>query len=67
MIEEARSSAIADVDTFCERLDVSLFPEEEAQLGHAADKRRRELAAGRGCARDAVAVSPPAAGWPGTG
>jgi 4'-phosphopantetheinyl transferase EntD len=56
VIKEILSSAIAGVDTFCDRPDVTLFPEEEAQLGKAVDKRRREFTAGRGCARDALAA-----------
>jgi 4'-phosphopantetheinyl transferase EntD len=43
------------VETREDRLDVALFPEEERSLGRAVDKRRREFATGRACAREALA------------
>jgi enterobactin synthetase component D / holo-[acyl-carrier protein] synthase len=46
---------VSAVETREDRLDVELFPEEELALRHAVEKRRREFATGRACAREALA------------
>ncbi len=55
MIEQLVPTVTHAVETFAERLDIELFPEEEAALAHAVDKRRREFISARACARDALA------------
>src|ERR1700761_3617241 len=69
MIEEILPSFLASADLFGDAPDVTLFPDEEALLGRAVEKRRREFAAGRGCARRALAALglPPAPLLPGEG
>jgi 4'-phosphopantetheinyl transferase EntD len=42
-------------ETFTDVAGAVLFPEEEAVLGRAVDKRRREFTTGRACARAALA------------
>jgi 4'-phosphopantetheinyl transferase EntD len=42
-------------EAFDDDADVALFPEEEAQLTRAVDKRRREYTTARHCARQALA------------
>nr|WP_246421900.1 4'-phosphopantetheinyl transferase superfamily protein [Nocardiopsis mwathae] len=46
---------VAAVEAFEDRDDAALFPEEEALLARAVDKRRREFTTVRACARDALA------------
>jgi 4'-phosphopantetheinyl transferase EntD len=56
MLEEILPPEVAAVEAFGDVLDVVLFPEEEAALGRAADKRRREFTTARACARTALAA-----------
>ena len=55
------------MEAFGDVPDVMLFPEEEALLARAVDKRRREFSTGRACARGALAALgvPPAPILPG--
>jgi 4'-phosphopantetheinyl transferase EntD len=46
---------VAVAEEFGDLLDVTLFPEEEAVIANAVDKRRREFITARGCARAALA------------
>ena len=55
MIEEILLPAVAAVEEFGDRADAVLFPEEEAVIGRAVEKRRREFTTGRACARAALA------------
>lgn len=55
MIEEILPAAVAAEEAFDDPPDVVLFPEEEALLARAVDKRRREFATARVCARRAFA------------
>lgn len=55
MIEEILPSAVVAVDTREEWLDIELFPEEQATLGRAVEKRRHEFITARACARKALA------------
>jgi len=43
------------VEAFADTTDVVLFPEEEAHIANAVDKRRREFTTARVCARTALA------------
>jgi 4'-phosphopantetheinyl transferase EntD len=54
MIDELVPPSVATVETDTDLLDAELFPEEEESVGNAVDKRRREFAAGRACARRAL-------------
>jgi 4'-phosphopantetheinyl transferase EntD len=54
MLERILPEAAVVVATRGER-DVELFPEEEAALGEAVEKRRREFVTARACAREALA------------
>jgi 4'-phosphopantetheinyl transferase EntD len=58
---------VAAVEAFGDMLDIVLFPEEEAVLVRAVDKRRREFTTARACARAALATLglPPAPIVPG--
>lgn len=42
-------------EAFGELAGVTLFPEEDAVIARAVDKRRREFTTARGCARTALA------------
>ena len=75
MIEEILPVRVASAESFNDPPYVPLFPEEQALIGAAAEKRRREFATGRSCARRALAALglPPAPilrgdrgapGWP---
>jgi len=55
MIEKILPAGVAYAEAFTDPPDVVLFPEEEALLARAVDKRRREFATARGCARRALA------------
>lgn len=46
---------VAAVESFGDLPGVTLFPEEEAVVARAVDKRRREFTTARGCARAALA------------
>ncbi|CAM3686086.1 4'-phosphopantetheinyl transferase superfamily protein [Nocardiopsis rhodophaea] len=67
MIGELLPSGAVGVEAFDDRVDARLFPEEEALLTRAVDKRRREFTTVRACARDALAALgfPPAPLLPG--
>ena len=54
MLERILPAGVAVVATREDR-DASLFPEEEAAVGRAVEKRRREFVTSRACARDALA------------
>jgi 4'-phosphopantetheinyl transferase EntD len=56
LIEQILPAGMACAEAFSDPLDVMLFPEEEAQVAKAVDKRRREFATARGCARSALAA-----------
>ena len=56
MIEEILPSAVASAEAFDDLADVTLFPEEEAAVARAVDKRRREFTTARACARRARAT-----------
>jgi 4'-phosphopantetheinyl transferase EntD len=56
VIEELLPAAVAAVEAFEDPPDpVVLFPEEEAVLGRAVQKRRQEFSTARACARGALA------------
>jgi 4'-phosphopantetheinyl transferase EntD len=55
MIESILPAEVAACDTFHELPDEPLFPQEEAAIAKAVDKRRREFRTVRGCARTALA------------
>lgn len=55
MIEKILPARVACADAFTDPPDVVLFPEEEALLARAVDRRRREFATARDCARRALA------------
>lgn len=54
MIERLVPSSVVTVEANGD-LSTQLFPEEEASLGNAVEKRRREFVTGRACARQALA------------
>ncbi|MBB4944434.1 4'-phosphopantetheinyl transferase EntD [Streptosporangium album] len=54
MIEIILPSSVVSADAFDDVLDGTLFPEEEAVIGRAVDKRRREFTTARLCARKAL-------------
>jgi 4'-phosphopantetheinyl transferase EntD len=56
VIERILSAGVACAEAFADPPDVMLFPEEEALVARAVDKRRREFTTGRGCARSALAA-----------
>jgi 4'-phosphopantetheinyl transferase EntD len=56
MIEEILPTCIASAEEFDDPPHVALFAEEEAAVARAVEKRRREFATGRHCARAALAV-----------
>jgi 4'-phosphopantetheinyl transferase EntD len=55
VIGDVLPAGIAWAETFAERLDGGLFPDEAAVVAKAVGKRRREFAAVRACARRALA------------
>ncbi|HEX8007298.1 MAG TPA: 4'-phosphopantetheinyl transferase superfamily protein [Trebonia sp.] len=55
MIADILPPRVAAAEEFGDLPDVRLFPGEEAVIAHAVDKRRREFATGRACARTALA------------
>jgi 4'-phosphopantetheinyl transferase EntD len=55
MLEEILPPQVVAVEAFGDLLDIVLFPEEEAALGRAVDKRRHEFITARACARAALA------------
>jgi 4'-phosphopantetheinyl transferase EntD len=54
MIAELLPSTVVVADTEADVLDGELFPEEEASVGQAVEKRRREFVTGRTLARRAL-------------
>ncbi len=67
MLADTLPPEVAAVEAFGDMLDIVLFPEEEAVLVRAVDKRRREFTTARSCARAALATLglPPAPIVPG--
>lgn len=67
MIEQILPAGAASAEEFGDPPALTLFPEEEALLGRAVDKRRREFTTARACARTALASLgiPPAPIMPG--
>jgi 4'-phosphopantetheinyl transferase EntD len=67
VIEEILLPAVAAAEEFGDRPDAVLFPAEQAVIGRAVERRRREFATGRACARAALARlgHPPVAILPG--
>jgi 4'-phosphopantetheinyl transferase EntD len=67
VIEQILPAGVASAEAFGDPPDPMLFPEEEALVDRAVDKRRREFATARGCARSALAAIgiPPAPIMPG--
>jgi 4'-phosphopantetheinyl transferase EntD len=62
VIEEILPPPAAVADTFDDLPGTVLFPEEEAAISKAVDKRRREFTTARACARQALAkIGVPAA------
>ncbi len=55
MIDEILPACVAAVEAWHDRDGVELFPQEEALIGRAVDKRRREFTTARRCARAALA------------
>jgi 4'-phosphopantetheinyl transferase EntD len=56
VIEKILPAGVACAEAFADSPDVVLFPEEEALVAKAVEKRRREFATARGCARRALAA-----------
>lgn len=54
MIEELLPPMVASAEAFEDAGDTKLFPEEEAVITRAVDKRRREFTTARACARKAL-------------
>jgi 4'-phosphopantetheinyl transferase EntD len=55
MIGDILPPRVAVVEAFADLAEVTLYPDEEAVVANAVDKRRREFATGRACARAALA------------
>lgn len=55
MIEKILPATVASAEAFGDPLDAVLFPEEEELVARAVEKRRREFATARSCARSALA------------
>jgi 4'-phosphopantetheinyl transferase EntD len=55
MIAEILPAVVAAEEAFGDPPDITLFPEEEAAIAKAVDKRRKEFTTARGCARAAMA------------
>jgi enterobactin synthetase component D / holo-[acyl-carrier protein] synthase len=67
VIEKILPDAVASCEAFDDPPDAALFPEEEAVISRAVEKRRREFRTVRHCARRALSELgvPPAAVLPG--
>ena len=67
MIEEILPTEVAAVEAFDDPPGAMLYPEEEAVIARAVDKRQREFTTARVCARAALAALglPPAPILPG--
>lgn len=63
MIDAILPGAVIAVEAREDPIDIVLFPAEEASVGQAVEKRRREFTTARGCAREALSQLglPPAA------
>lgn len=61
MITSLLPPGIVGADAYEDRWETALLPEELPLVARAVEKRRREFAAGRGCARRVLAKL----GWPG--
>jgi enterobactin synthetase component D / holo-[acyl-carrier protein] synthase len=55
MIEQLLPVGVSVVEAWEDGTDIRLFPEEEQTIARAVEKRRREFATGRACARAALA------------
>jgi len=55
VIEEILPSSVAAAEEFGDRPEAVLFPEEEAVVARAVERRRRSFATARACARQALA------------
>jgi 4'-phosphopantetheinyl transferase EntD len=68
VIEELLPGEVSAVEVYGDLPEAVLFPEEEAVIARAVEKRRREFTAARACARAALARlgQPPVAILPGT-
>jgi 4'-phosphopantetheinyl transferase EntD len=55
MIEQILPPHFSYSEAFTDSADVMLFPAEAELVAKAVDKRRREFATARGCARSALA------------
>jgi 4'-phosphopantetheinyl transferase EntD len=55
MITDILPSQVVAAEEFGDVLDIVLFPEEEAVIAKAVDKRRREFTTARACARASLA------------
>jgi 4'-phosphopantetheinyl transferase EntD len=56
VIEQILGPGVSAAEAFDDVADVVLFPDEEAVVAKAVDKRRREFATARACARKALAA-----------
>jgi 4'-phosphopantetheinyl transferase EntD len=56
VIEQILPTGAASAEAFGDPPDLVLFPEEEALVARAVDKRRREFTTARACARTALAA-----------
>jgi 4'-phosphopantetheinyl transferase EntD len=56
VIEKILPPEVASEEAYDDQADVELFPEEEAVIARSVDKRRREFATARACARRAMAT-----------
>jgi 4'-phosphopantetheinyl transferase EntD len=56
MIAKVMPAEVACAEAFADPPDIMLFPEEEALIARAVEKRRREFTTARGCARTALAA-----------
>ena len=54
MIEKILPAGVASAEVFADLPDAVLFPQEASALATAVEKRRREFATGRACARRAL-------------
>jgi 4'-phosphopantetheinyl transferase EntD len=55
MIERALPAVVASADAFGDRQDAMLYPEEALAVARSSERRRREYATARSCARAALA------------
>jgi len=62
VISEILPDVVSSAEAFGDPPDAALFPAEEAMIARAVEKRRREFATGRHCARSALGALGIAAG-----